>query len=379
MSTDLATLLGKRGQTAADDDSDNERQQQPDADEPQTKRKRGASKTREEKAADEAQRELFFEEKYRCDFETYTVVGAETRVSRINPAQQVVVLRWLDNKCPPPDVLAQMGQATQRLAIASRGGVQGERGWHDERDERCVTSSMLARALAMAEPHVSGDQRVAQSQQLMLEQAKLRPKFDGNALTEHGARMEPFARKVYMQERARQPVIQIGFISHPSNTLCGASPDGIVLDGSRLVELKCPAQRYFQEGDPTPLGYWHQIRFQMEVCAAATATPQQPDGLVTHCDYFECRHMRRPRGLRTNCVDVRRDKQWFPTVEPVIEQYYVHLQRLRRLRALYPSHLFEAPRSNAERTMATTTAAATTATAFANTLPKLFRAVALQD
>lgn len=369
MSTDLATLLGKkkRQEVTNDDDEDD------DDDEAKNKPKRARKikKTKEEKAAEDAQQQLLFEEKYKCDFETFIIEHVETRPSRMNPDKQVVSIKWFNDKCPPPSVLAQMGQATQRLAIASRGGVQGERGWLEEHKKRCVTSSILARIACVSEPHIGADLRVAQSQQVLLERAHLLPKFEGNELTEHGTRMEPFARKVYMQERAKQPVIQIGFIPHPTNPLCGASPDGITLDGTRLVELKCPKQRYFQEGNSTPLGYWHQIRFQIEVCAAATASAQHPEGMLSHCDYFECRHMKRPRGLRTNCVDIMRDKYWFESIQPMIEQYDIHLRRLRRLKKLFPEHLFQQ----------TTLQQAHIEDRFAvqNTMPKLFKAVVLEE
>jgi len=365
MSTDLATLLGKKKQR---DDDDLEKDDDADAEEEKPKSKRKNRKTKEEKDAEEAQQQILFEEKYKCDYETYIIERVDTKPSRMNPEKNVIVIKWLNDKCPPSEYLAKMGQATQRLAIASRG-VQGEHGWLAEQKKRCMTSSIIARVACVSEPHVSANIRVMQSQQVLLEQAKLLPKFEGNELTEHGKNMEPFARKVYMQERAKQPVIQIGFIQHPTNPLCGASPDGVTLDGTRLVELKCPKQRYFQEGNSTPLGYWHQIRFQIEVCAAATACSQYPNGMITHCDYFECRHMKRPRGLRTNCVHIMRDKYWFESVEPMIAQYDVHLRRLRKLRSLFPNHIFE--ESHAQQTAARFQVN--------NTMPIMFKAVKLEE
>lgn len=359
MTTDLATLLGKRLQRPEVEENDEEEDEKP-------KRARKMKKTKEERELEDAQSQLFFEEKYRCDYETYTIERVEMRPSKMNPDKQVVIIKWLNNNVPPPEVLANMGQATQRLAIASKGGLQGEREWAEAHSKCSMTSSILARIALMAEPHVSAEMRVSQSFQALLEKAHLLPKFQGNSLTEHGTRMEPFCRKVYMQERAKQTVIQVGFIPHPTNPLCGASPDGIVLDGSRLVELKCPKQRYFQEGNSAPLSYWHQIKFQIEVCAAATATAQHPNGLISHCDYFECRHMKRPKGLRTNCVDIMRDKYWFDSIQPMIKQYDIHLKRLKKLRKLFPDHLFtvESKQETFE---------------VVNTMPKLFKAVQLEE
>lgn len=351
MSTDLSTLLGgtKRKSSAGGS------------------RKGRANKrrrlTKEEREAEEAQRELLFEEKYRCDYDAYTVQSVTLRRSQINPNKQVAVIKWLDDKQPPPSQLSRMGQSTQRLAAMSRG-VQSERKLHDdtvkrlswleERDLYSVTSSILGRLLGMSEPFVPGERRMAQSQHVMLERAKLLPAFAGNALTQHGTRMEPFARRVYMQERAKQCVIELGFIRHRSHPLCGASPDGITIDGTRLVELKCPKKRSFQEGSAAPLGYWHQCQLQMEVCE------------IDQLDYFEARHMRRPRGLRTNCVYIRRDKHWFAAIQDVIAQYDVHFRRLKKLRSLFPDHMFTPTE--------TTSANNNCATA---TVPKMFRAVQL--
>jgi hypothetical protein len=363
MSTDLATLLGRglkrKAEKEDDDDDDGEEKDEDEQKGKKPSRSKKPRKTKEEREAEELQRELLFQEKYVCDYETYTIESVEMRRSNANPDKQVAVIKWLDNRRPPD--LSLIGPSVIKLASACFSGVQGERDWHRERDLYSVTSSMVARALAMDEPHVSADRRVKNSQETLLQQARLLPKFEGNTLTEHGKNMEPFARRVYMQESAKQSVIQIGFIPHPTNKLCGASPDGITIDGSRLVELKCPMKRYFQQGDPVPLGYWHQVKFQIEICCAV-----DPE-FSGRNDYFECRHMRRPRGLRTNCVAVLRDNHWFDAVQPVIRQYDLHLKRLRFLRALFPKHMFESQPKRAD------------AFQVVNTMPKLFKAVVLED
>lgn len=241
-----------------------------------------------------------------------------------------------------------MGSNTRRLARESIG-IQSKTSqmsrWQLEREKRAITSSKIARQLAMAEPFVLGIKRLKQSFESLLEDANLIPRFQGNELTQHGERMEPFARKVYMQTRAKQHVIELGFILHRTNRLCGASPDGVLLDGSRLVELKCPMQRSFQQGDSVPLGYWHQCQLQMEVCD------------VDKLDYFEARFMKRPRGLRTNCVFVLRDRSWFESIQQPIERYANVLERLKKLRSLFPDTLF-ASNESAEKAAAAAAAAA---------------------
>lgn len=350
MSTNLSHLLGKKSA---------KKRKEVDKVKKNAKRRR---LTKEEREANELQRELLFEQKYKCDYDTYVVQSVTKEPSQLDPHRQVAVIKWLNDRQPPAAQLRIMGQKTQRLAVMSRG-VQSERqsfddtkkqlDWLHERSLRSVTSSVVGRLLAMAEPYVPGERRIAQSQQTMLERAKLVPAFAGNELTRHGTRMEPFARRVYMQEHAKQSVVEVGFIQHASNRYCGASPDGITIDGSRLVELKCPKKRSFQVGDPAPLGYWHQCQLQMEVCD------------VDQLDYFEARHMRRPRGLRTNCVYIRRDKRWFASIVPIVERYDRHLKRLCKLRSLFPDHMFV-------RTQHETTDAAST-----TKFPKLFKAVQL--
>ena len=58
-----------------------------------------------------------------------------------------------------------------------------------------------------------------------------------NAAMEWGTTQEPCARAAY-SARTGLLVEEVGFVSHPTISGSGASPDGVVLDG--LVEIKCP-------------------------------------------------------------------------------------------------------------------------------------------
>ena len=53
-----------------------------------------------------------------------------------------------------------------------------------------------------------------------------------------GTENEPLARAEYEITRGLD-VDQIAFVDHPTIAMCGASPDGLVLDAG-LVEIKCP-------------------------------------------------------------------------------------------------------------------------------------------
>lgn len=361
MSTDLAALLGKRKVAEK-----NSRNNDDDDDDDDNKPKRKGRKTKEERDAENLQLEDEFEEKYHCEHEAFTILSLETRPSRMDPLKTVTIVTWENNVSPPPQMLATMSQATQRLAMASKGGAHGQAGWHEQRDKRNNTASAVARGFCMSDPHLTGTHRVIQSFQNLFEQSNLVERFQGNELTEYGTKKEPFCCKVYMQDRYKNSLIRVGFIPHPTNPYCGATPDGVSLDGSRIMEFKCPMQRYFQEGDPAPIHYWHQCQFGMEVCAAA-ATVNAPRGsppCFELCDYFEMKHMRRPRGLRTNCVGIRRDKAWFASIQPLLVQYDLHLKRLRTLASLFPSDMF-----NKSREIEKTT----------NTIPKSFKKIVLQE
>jgi hypothetical protein len=63
------------------------------------------------------------------------------------------------------------------------------------------------------------------------------PKYVNDAMRQ-GIEQEPFARAAF-EAATGLLVADIGFVPHPSIEFCGASPDGLVSDGS-LIEIKCP-------------------------------------------------------------------------------------------------------------------------------------------
>lgn len=85
-----------------------------------------------------------------------------------------------------------------------------------------------------------------------------------------GWRFEPVARDLFaacFADGVGNVYDGLGRIRHPTLPRLGASPDGLILRGSRsgrLVELKCPITR---ELDNTiPMRYWIQMQLQAEVC-----------------------------------------------------------------------------------------------------------------
>lgn len=61
--------------------------------------------------------------------------------------------------------------------------------------------------------------------------------FEGNADTEFGNEQEPHARRAYEAVKAAF-VQRVGFLPHPKFPTSGASPDGLVLEHRRGLELK---------------------------------------------------------------------------------------------------------------------------------------------
>jgi hypothetical protein len=92
-----------------------------------------------------------------------------------------------------------------------------------------------------------------------------------------GIRFEPVVKQLYEARHASR-IADVGRLRHPTLARCAASPDGIVIDGSRagrLVEIKCPVSRAIDERVPDD--YYAQIQQQLEVCD------------LDLCDYVEAK------------------------------------------------------------------------------------------
>jgi putative phage-type endonuclease len=99
------------------------------------------------------------------------------------------------------------------------------------------------------------------------------PPFTGNIMTYWGQAYEPIAQQLYSHMK-KAPIIEFGFIRHPTHSFLGASPDGITPAG-KMLEIKCVYRRNIT-GVPT-LYYWIQMQLQMEVCD------------LNKCDFLECK------------------------------------------------------------------------------------------
>ena len=93
-----------------------------------------------------------------------------------------------------------------------------------------------------------------------------------------GTRFEAIAKEIYCMKEGIT-IKDLACIVHPEHSFIGASPDGLILCNNerngRLIEIKCPISRVFNETTPVPEHYYHQMQLQME-CAR-----------LSECEYVE--------------------------------------------------------------------------------------------
>jgi putative phage-type endonuclease len=136
--------------------------------------------------------------------------------------------------------------------------------WHRQRLGK-LTASRVGDATARLKGNGWAAPRAAYTMQLVVERltGDTAPFFENDAM-KWGTNTEPYARLAYTAY-CGLPVIESGFIDHPTIPMAGASPDGLVeLDG--LIEIKCPTSGTHIEtllGDPIDPKYIKQMMWQM--------------------------------------------------------------------------------------------------------------------
>lgn len=88
-------------------------------------------------------------------------------------------------------------------------------------------------------------------------------------ISEWGVRYEPIVQDIIRQRFAKmsfahETLYEYGMICHPTVPFLGASPDGILFDGT-MVEIKCPPTRQIEPCEVVPY-YYSQMQLQMECC-----------------------------------------------------------------------------------------------------------------
>jgi len=134
-----------------------------------------------------------------------------------------------------------------------------------------------------------------------------------NAAIQHGIETEAYARAAY---EARYDVLvdEVGFVSHPTIEMSGASPDGLVGDDG-LIEIKCPNTATHIEtllSESVPNKYYTQMQFQI----ACTGRKW--------CDFVSFDN-RLPTELQMFVKRVPRDDMYIKLIEDEIVKFLAEL------------------------------------------------------
>lgn len=151
----------------------------------------------------------------------------------------------------------------------------------------CVTSSRVADAVAKLKKK-EGESSARRRLRFELACELLTKRASDNfvsAWMERGTQLEPLARAEY-ELRNGVYVEQVGFVTHPTIKMAGASPDGLVGD-SGLIEIKAPKiENHLQYilDDKVPEDYMPQMLWQMDCCERqwndfVSYCPELPEGL----------------------------------------------------------------------------------------------------
>jgi len=134
-----------------------------------------------------------------------------------------------------------------------------------------------------------------------------------NAAMEWGVEQEGPARDAY-SAKVGELVTEVGFISHPTIPMAGASPDGLV-GNNGCVEIKCPSTathiEYLFDRDP-PQKYFYQMQWQM----ACTKTEW--------CDWVSY-DPRLPAELQLLVVRIPRDTDCITILEKEVSEFLAEL------------------------------------------------------
>ena len=166
--------------------------------------------------------------------------------------------------------------------------IQGTPEWHQARLGK-VTASKPSDVMALGRGGAPSATPATYRAQLVVERLTGNP-TEGftNAAMAHGTETEPQARATYILTTGRM-VSEVGFIDHPSISMAGASPDGLIgSDG--LIEIKCPNSATHiatLRGSEIDGKYLKQMQWQMACtgrawCDFVSFDPRLPDELQLH-------------------------------------------------------------------------------------------------
>lgn len=130
-----------------------------------------------------------------------------------------------------------------------------------------VTASRVADVMAKTKTGYSASRENYMAQLVVERLTQTKAESFTNAAMQWGTDQEPFARAAY--EAAQGVMVEeVGFMSHPTIEMAGASPDGLVGEDG-MVEIKCPNTAGMIEAlltQKVPAKYLAQMQLQM-ACA----------------------------------------------------------------------------------------------------------------
>lgn len=130
-----------------------------------------------------------------------------------------------------------------------------------------VTASRVADVMAKTKTGYSASRENYMAQLVVERLTQTKAESFTNAAMQWGTDQEPFARAAY--EAAQGVMVEeVGFMSHPTIEMAGASPDGLVGEDG-MVEIKCPNTAGMIEAlltQKVPAKYFAQMQLQM-ACA----------------------------------------------------------------------------------------------------------------
>lgn len=162
--------------------------------------------------------------------------------------------------------------------------IQGSPEWHAARCGK-VTASRVADLIAKTKTGW-GASRANYMAELVAERLTgTQAAGYSNAAMQWGADMEPEARENYAFVSDVE-VEQVGFVLHPTISMAGASPDGLV-GNDGLVEIKCPNTATHIDtliGQAVPAKYVTQMQWQLACtgrawCDFVSYDPRMPEGM----------------------------------------------------------------------------------------------------
>ena len=129
-----------------------------------------------------------------------------------------------------------------------------------------------------------------------------------NQAMQWGIDQEGFARDVFARFTGME-IDLVGFIKHPI-LMAGASPDGVLDEGNRLVEFKCPTTQTHLQTIMDGMDPMHMAQLQGQMWLTGTK-----------CNYFVSYDPRLPASMELYIQQINRDQAYIDTLEAEVRKF----------------------------------------------------------